>query len=275
MYGRYQIFIIVAIIYLSYSVLANESDNCDCDVLQVNDPLGPIGYQNFTKQNGTLNGKSYYFSTKQNMISWNNHWFYEVYDPNLVMFEPQQLFFKKVFSFENTMCKNEDTFYNGRSIKSQCLKDNSYCFATRELTRNFGKGIHSKQVKLEAKNPCRFPFIYKNVIYKSCTKMDFDEFWCATTVDASNHKTSWGYCSNLCPQEENKLKVKEVEDKVDDQVADNSWHIKLVVGILVGILFIIALFIGYRCIMKKKVVAVENASIVSKYIVTYQGSRHM
>ena len=114
-------FIIVAIIYSSYGVLANESDNCDCDVLQVNDPDGPIG-------------------------------------------------------FENTMCKDEESFYIGRSIKSQCLVDNSGCFATRELTRIFGKGIHSKQVKLQATNPCRFPFIFKNVTYKTCTKMDQESF---------------------------------------------------------------------------------------------------
>ena len=270
MHVRCQKFIILAIIYSSYSVIAKESDNCDCDVLQVNDPDGPIGYQNFTKQNGTLDGKPYYFSTQQNMISWNNHWFYEVYNPNLVVFESKQLFLTKaeVFSFENTMCEDGDTFYYERSIKSQCLKDNSYCFATRELTpvirRNFGKGIHRKQVKLQATNPCRFPFIYNNVTYKSCTKIDHDEFWCATTVNAKNHVTSWGYCNNLCPQEENKLKVKEIEDKVVDQVADKSWHIGLVVGILVGILFIIALFIGYRCIMKKKVVAVESVKVTDE-----------
>ena len=123
MHVRCQKFIILAIIYSSYSVLAKESDNCDCDVLQVNDPDGPIGYQNFTKQNGTLDGKPYYFSTQQNMISWNNHWFYEVYNPNLVVFESKQLFLTKaeVFSFENTMCEDGDTFYYERSIKSQCL----------------------------------------------------------------------------------------------------------------------------------------------------------
>ena len=37
----------MAIIYLPYGVLANESDNCECDVLQVDDPDGLIGYQNF------------------------------------------------------------------------------------------------------------------------------------------------------------------------------------------------------------------------------------
>ena len=60
--------IIVAIIYSSYGVLASESGNCDCDVLQINDPDGVIGDQNFTKQNGKLNEKPYYYATMNSLL---------------------------------------------------------------------------------------------------------------------------------------------------------------------------------------------------------------
>ena len=91
MYVSFQIFSIVTIIiiYSSFSVFGNETDNCDCEVLKVESgtrwvnfkPPGLIGNQNFTKQNGTLNGKPYYFSTQKNMISWKSqYWSYDIYD---------------------------------------------------------------------------------------------------------------------------------------------------------------------------------------------------
>ena len=51
----------------------SESNDCDCDVLEINDPHGSIGNQNFTRQNGTYNEKPYYVSGQWNMIAWNNH----------------------------------------------------------------------------------------------------------------------------------------------------------------------------------------------------------
>ena len=210
MYGQCQIFTIVAIIYSSISVLAAKrfpNENCDCDVLQVNETSGVIGNQNFTKQNDTLNGKPYYFSIQRNMLSWDNHyWTYDKYNALTKMFESlQKNYSNYAFSFAHKCKPTKFTFADfaktGQSLNSQCLKKNSNCLATRELTRSFTDGIHSKQVKLQAKDPCQFPFKYKNVIYNSCTKMDHDRFWCATTVDSTNHKTSWGYCNNLCPME--------------------------------------------------------------------------
>ena len=54
MNARYQIFIIVVIIYSSYGVLAN----CPCDVLEVESGwLAEV--QKFIEQIGTLNGKLY------------------------------------------------------------------------------------------------------------------------------------------------------------------------------------------------------------------------
>ena len=217
MYGWYKMFINLAItLYLFIYSLAledkmlkdnkSEIDNCDCDVLQINDPDGLMGYQNFTKQNGLYqDGKPYFFSIQQNMIiSYNNYWYYNKYSADLKLYKPIKIEALKLFSFEN-MCKNatRKLEWKGRSIfvNSQCLRHNSNCLATKELTRNFVNGNHLKEVKLQAKNPCKFPFIYKNVTYESCTKMDRDKFWCAAIVDDTNHLTSWGYCNDLCPQD--------------------------------------------------------------------------
>ena len=140
-------FIRVAILCLSFSVLATfQFPNCDCDVLQIDDSLGVIGVQNFTKQNDTYNDRPIYFSSKYNMISWNNYfWFYDTYDNNLKIFESAEKFTKKIFSFENK-CKNWETVrWNGRKIKSRCLRDNSNCSATSDFTRK----IEDKQITID------------------------------------------------------------------------------------------------------------------------------
>ena len=213
MYGWCQIFIIMAMIYHTCIIvsgtrliirdLANE--NCDCDVLQITEPDGSSS--NYTRQNGVINFRPYFFSMKRNLISWNKQkWSYDKYDSKLNKFTTKLKLNEDYFSFEN-MCNK---LTNGIiwkvkniDITSQCLRHNSNCLATRELswTRSTG-GSKTKRIKLQAKNPCKFPFIYKNVTYNSCTKMNRDEFWCAATVDATNHATSWGYCSDSCPKEE-------------------------------------------------------------------------
>ena len=102
-------FIIVVIIYSSYTVLANGSNTCDCDVLQIEGPVGSFGNQNFTKQNDNHNGKPIYFSTKWNMIYWNEHdWSYEKYNGLLNKFEWTESYARKSFSFEN-MCRKKKT----------------------------------------------------------------------------------------------------------------------------------------------------------------------
>ena len=212
----WQMFIFVTIIYQTCASISRTrptlnrgfSDNglgkCDCDVLQINDALGVIGDQNFIKQNGTYNEKPYYFSNQWNMISWNTHyWSYGTYDPKSKLIESKENDSTNLFSSEN-MCKDVavEVFWHGRIVKSRCLKDNVLrnrnCSANKELTR-----INNEiQVKLQPENPCKFPFVYKNETYKSCTKKDRDKFWCAATVDATNVTTSWGYCNDLCPMEE-------------------------------------------------------------------------
>ena len=120
MHFWYQIFISVAIIFHTCAivnstppivlVLANESANCDCDVLQVDDPDGLIGYQNFTKQNETRNGKPIYFSTQRNMIYWNkDYWSVDKYNALSDKFEWSKNYAAKSFSFEK-MCKKVDEF---------------------------------------------------------------------------------------------------------------------------------------------------------------------
>ena len=107
-------FIIVDIIYSSYSVLAIESDNwdqvykrsnnCECDVLQIYSPA--FGTLNFTKQNDAHNDKPIYFSTSMHMISCENeHWSCEKYDYKKKVSNLQQTLDPLFFSFEN-LCEN-------------------------------------------------------------------------------------------------------------------------------------------------------------------------
>ena len=102
MYVRCQMFIILTLIYSLYSALANKSGPCDCDVLQINDPGGLIGFQNFTKQSDALNGKPYYISNEKNMISWNGQfWSYDKYNPFNKELEQIKNYSTKLFSFAN------------------------------------------------------------------------------------------------------------------------------------------------------------------------------
>ena len=143
--------------------------------------------------------------------------------------------------------------HSTKPFTSQCLRDNSNCLGTTELPRTFGEEIQDRPVQLQAQNPCKFPFITKKKEYRSCKvrKKYPGKYWCATTVNSTNHKTSWGYCSDLCSHEANLLLKPGV-------VAVKSWMIELIFGILCGILLIVAFIIGYRCIRKKKVTTEES-----------------
>ena len=93
-----------------HNALANENNNCDCDILQIESGVpwipgykshGLIGNQNFTKQNGTINGKPHYFSTQPSIISWNGqYWSYEIYDDHLKMFTAIKTYPTQVLNFE-------------------------------------------------------------------------------------------------------------------------------------------------------------------------------
>ena len=162
---RCQIFIIVVIVYTSYGVLAFENYKCTCDILHMNG--GWFGNQNFTKQTYTRNRKPVYFSTQLNMISWNNQrnqWSYERYDLAMRKFRTRSNHGERreIFSFDN-MC--EKMTWKGQRddpstwIHSECLIDDSNCSFSKELTRKFMNGNIGSQVQLQAKNPCKFPFI--------------------------------------------------------------------------------------------------------------------
>ena len=129
MYVWYQMFIFVVVIYraeatkgrpgfitIHGNVPTNEIDNCDCDVLQINSPVGLFGNQSFTKQNDTRNGKPIYVSTQRNMISWNNHyWSYDKYNAHLEIFESLKNYSTNLFSFER-MCQIKDVTLKGNII---------------------------------------------------------------------------------------------------------------------------------------------------------------
>ena len=205
MYVWHKMFIIVAIIYHSCAIVSGESNNvsrvnCDCDVLQITTPDGSSS--NFTKQNGLISMKPYYLSMKRSLISWRKRkWSYDKFDPRWGKFMTIQKLNENFFSFEKTCNKiTKGMNWEGKiiDITSQCLRHNSNCLATRALTWNH----FTEKVKLQAKNPCKFPFTYKNVTYNSCIKKNRDNFWCAATIDATNQKTSWGYCTDSCPMED-------------------------------------------------------------------------
>ena len=238
--------IIVAIIYSCYNILAIESTKCDCDVLQVNDPNGVIGYQNFTKQNRTLNGKPFYLSMKQHMIYWNNdnHWCYDFY-LHQQEFCILGIYDKDIFSLES-ICKNSNwtglpqgPFLNG-SLTTKCLKsslrNNNICSATKEFLMNVTIDDDIKEVEVKTKDPCIFPFKYNNKSYTSCISKDHKRHWCATSIDSRNHyQEIWGYCNDLCPKE---------TVLNEDEFAVKFWHLGILVGIIL-IILIIALIIGY------------------------------
>ena len=137
---RYQIFIIVAIIYSSHTVLAIESDDCPCDVLEViSDWL--VGTQKFTKQIGILNGKPYYFSTKWNLISWKNgtppYWSLERYNDFSKEFEKIKTFTKK-----NSKLISHSKQDRKQSKLTLCNGDIYYLIGHYRLTNDHSFDIH-------------------------------------------------------------------------------------------------------------------------------------
>ena len=48
--------------------------------------------------------------------------------------------------------------------------------------------------------PCKFPFIYKDKEFSSCTEEDYGVSWCATKTDAEEKYVigEWGHCDEGC-----------------------------------------------------------------------------
>ena len=83
-----------------------------------------------------------------------------------------------------------------------CLTNDSNCFSN-------GRDkiiIDSKRETVDVKNPCVFPFKYRDKSYDSCTKDgDKQAFWCATSVDADLYRLTTGRCNDACPLEGKQL----------------------------------------------------------------------
>lgn len=48
---------------------------------------------------------------------------------------------------------------------------------------------------------CIFPFIYRGIVYETCTYVADSQPWCATATDVNGHMVTndWGYCTAECP----------------------------------------------------------------------------
>ena len=50
--------------------------------------------------------------------------------------------------------------------------------------------------------PCHFPFVYKNITYNDCIKVDHKAYWCSTKVNDTTGfhiGGKWGNCDSSCP----------------------------------------------------------------------------
>ena len=156
---------------------------------------------------------------------------------------------------------------------------------TPSITRDFGTCSEScptkdnptedidRQCMGITKLPCKFPFIYKDKKYHSCTNEDSnDGFWCATSVDENGEyqDNEWLYCDNLCKREnftgksdrnvtgrspqdrqhKSKRIKTESEDMTDNLVGEEKGQ-KIVLGVVIGtsvtITSIVILGIVYIC----------------------------
>ena len=167
----------------------------------------PEDYEKFSRQSNKINGQSFYISIHNKIIWWStkeNNWLVysrhgsEVYSP--------------VSKKENSSCLSSSKYPNVKGVQncmiaSRCVKFQNKCLATKEE-----KGVldelynQTNYLEFEAtsKNPCVFPFIYKNTkentvkIHKTCTKEEYDRFWCATSIFENGYWKTWGYCNGFC-----------------------------------------------------------------------------
>ena len=197
--------------YLLQCILANESQNCNCEILQIYNSENPSLYHNFSKQAGEINGKPFYFSIKSRMIHWSNlenRWMGNIYLKQYGVFGPIGPPHNDAIANlieHNSSCLSFSSERNYNDVtKVKCLVDNfGKCFAIRQQKGEIQTGkthLDTTHYEATAKAPCVFPFKYRNVTYYSCTTMDFGEFWCATLIDATTLKwRQWGYCNKSCP----------------------------------------------------------------------------
>ena len=91
------------------------------------------------------------------------------------------------------MAENKTVTYLG------CLTNDSNCFSNgRDKIITDSKG---ETIAVDVKNPCVFPFKFRDKSHDSCTKDKDHAFVCATSVDADNYRLTTGYCNDACPLE--------------------------------------------------------------------------
>ena len=119
------LFDIFAIICFCYLVHADESAECDCDILQIYSEDDPNKYYNFTKQWDKEVEEWFFFSIEHHLRWWNN-------DSNK---HQSQHYHRNPVSCQNISQKLSLKFpwpaNESKVLESQCLQDNK-CLASKE-----------------------------------------------------------------------------------------------------------------------------------------------
>ena len=121
----------VIICFCSFA-LAEESSECDCDILQIHSEDDPKKYYNFSKKWDIEGEQSFYFSIEHHLMLWNNisnkyeNASYQIRKHHLSCPNVSQKFILK-FPWPG----NESKVF-----ESQCLKDNK-CLANKHVTGKY------------------------------------------------------------------------------------------------------------------------------------------
>ena len=188
--------IILILICLQYFTFAIESENCDCDTLQIHYSGDPKNYYNLTKQSKIINGKPFYYLLDAYILWWNNSsssW--RGCQSSKILPDIQVDRDLSCLSVSND--QNWTLLWKGDKgvIDSKCFRRNDECSAVREESGKRQDFIWEATYRA----PCIFPFYYNKKTYYSCTKEDYDLLWCATATNASTlNLTQWGYCDESC-----------------------------------------------------------------------------
>ena len=126
-----------------------------------------------------------------------------------------------------------------------------YCVLAEKSDKCFGVW--------DVKKSCDFPFIHNGTEYNSCTNEyggEQHKFWCAVSVDENSRVEEWLPCEDPKCNDDNfvKLDTDLTTQRSPKEKEDKLWGTAVVVGILVGVLFLITLFgvIGCKYMKKKK-----------------------
>ena len=116
-------------------------------------------------------------------------------------------------------------------IESRCVKFQNKCLATKKekgvLDDSYNQTIFL-QFEATSINPCVFPFIYRNTqqnttkVHKTCTKEEYDRFWCATSTYANGYWKTWGYCNKFCQTDFIMNKSENISNKSKNMGESNS-----------------------------------------------------